>query len=268
MDREITLAGVVGVCWRGRWLIVTGAFVGLVVGLALWIGRPTVYQATSSVMLGQATGVGGKALPSPFTNAQTAPGALDMHTLATTTGRVLGIPTATVRRRVRVSTPPRARVDGPQLIVVTASSRYRHRAIALANQFARAVVRSAGAPARRIERVLAAQAARAQARASRVAAQMRTLSAQAAARPPDAVRLAVDSTLLTANQSAVTTARLTLAQVAATGAARVVVTASASVPEIGVTHHLADIGLAGLAGILVGLVAAFIRQGSPAARRL
>jgi uncharacterized protein involved in exopolysaccharide biosynthesis len=268
VDREITIRDYLNVAWSGRWLILVTTVIGIIVGILVSVAHTGAYAATSRVTLGQPTSTTGQPLQTPYTSSQTATGALDITGLSDATAHALGVPNSVVRGHVHVSTPPgiSPTIAAPAVLIVSASNAHPAMAISIANAFATALVQGTGASITQIQATLVAQAAQARQQIAQLTAQIHSLQASTGSNPSAAVALASATQQLSTAQTTAANAQLALAQANLTEAPRVLAQAYTASSSNTAPKRLQSIVLAGLIGLLVGLIATFIWRGSPAAR--
>jgi uncharacterized protein involved in exopolysaccharide biosynthesis len=262
VDREITIRDYLNVAWSGRWLILVTTVLGIIVGILVSVAHVTSYSSAARVSLGQPTSVQGTPLQTPLTNAQTAPGALDLTALSNTVAHTLGVPLSDVLGHVHAALASGEITTGsaPPVLVLTASSKHPAMAVTIANAFARAVVGQTGAQYNMAERAWAAQVATAQAQVRALSAQVAALHGSAATSDGGTLQL------LTIAGTNLTNAQLGLTKAQATEQPRVLVQAYTAASSNTAPKRLESVVLAGLVGLLLGLIATFIWRGSPAAR--
>jgi uncharacterized protein involved in exopolysaccharide biosynthesis len=264
VDREITIRDYLAVIWSGRWLILATTVLGLIVGILVSIAHGGSYSAAARVYLGQPTSVNGVPLQTPLTNAQTAVSALDMTGLADAVAQKLDRPQSAVRGHVQVGTPPGVTSGGtaPAVLNVVATTPRAADAVAVANEFAAEVVASYGAPEAQVLRSYTQQINQARAEILLLKSRIAALPATSA----NAVALTTLTQELTTAQENEATTVNTLNKAQQTEVARVLAPAHSAAPATSSPKRLQSIALAGLVGLLLGIVATFIWRGSPGGR--
>ncbi len=267
MDREITIRDYLNVAWSGRWLILVTTLLGIIVGILVSVAHVTAYTSTARVSLGQPTSIQGNPLQTPFTNPQTAAGALDLTALSESVAHTLGVAPSVVRGHVHAALASGVTPTGSALpvLVLTASNTHPAMAVTIANQFADAVVAQTGSGYKAVESAWADQVAAGKSQVRQLTAQIDAL-AKSAPSAGDAVASVSDATLLATAQTNLNNAELGLAQVRETEAPTVLTQAYTAASSNTAPKRLQSVALAGLVGLLLGLVATFIWRGSPAAR--
>lgn len=264
VDREITIRDYFDVAWSGRWLILATTVVGIIVGILISVAHHGAYNATARVFMGQPTSSTGNPLESPFTSPQTATQALDMTALSDTVAHSLGVSDATVSGHVKVGLPSTVTATGTAIpvLLVTASNAHPATAIAIANQFANAVVTDTGAQYTLAAQTLAGQVATYQATLKQLNTQIDALKSGSAA----SAALTADIQLAAATQTNLANAQLALATTRQTSVPHVLAQAYSASTTNTAPKRLESVVLAGLVGFLLGVIATFIWRGSPATR--
>lgn len=268
VDREITIRDYLDVAWSGRWLILVTTVLGIIVGLLVSVAHSGSYNAVAKVYLGQPTSVNGAPLQSPLTSAQTAVNALDMTALSASTAQALGLPVSDVNGHVHVAPPIGVSTTGsaPPTLNVTATNAHSARAVAIANQFAKAVVTDTGAAEVQVLQTFATTAAEAQTQITLLRAQIKALAGSTGTNASNSVAVSTDATLLSSAETNLTDANTALAKAQQTEVPRVLAPAYTAAASTTAPKRLESVALAGLVGFLIGLVATFIWRGSPGGR--
>jgi len=264
VDRDIIIADYLNVAWSGRWLILVMTSLAITVGILVSVAEPTVYTASARITLGQPTSVQGSAVPTPFTNPQAAPDALDITGLSDAAAHALSLPQSTVRGHVAVAaiTGAGVRTFGPPVLEVTASNARPAVAVAVANRFASEIVSQTGAQYTATANVLAEQATTAEVQVRRLTAEVSALGRSRSS----AIALSSAMQLLITAQTTAADAQLGLAKARQAEIPRVLSQAYSATSSNPAPKRVRSIGLAGLVGILIGLIATLIWRGSPARR--
>lgn len=275
MDREITLRDYGRVLWSGRWLILAATVVAALVGLVLTLVTTTTYEAHAEVYLGQATTVSGTPVSTPSTNPATAPTALTGDNLVTRVARELGVPPGRVRDGVEVTAPraPGGSVGNqPTIATITFTDDDREIARRGANLYAGAVLDQATTSSAELVGVYEAAVTNGEAEISRLERELQTYRDQllggAAGDRAVALQIAISSAQnqLAISQSNLTAQRLNLVTERRIGQPAVVSLAESPASSSSLPNRVRTVILAGIIGLIVGVIVTFVWRGSPAGR--
>jgi len=274
VDREITLRDYGRVLWSGRVVILACVVAAVIAGLALSFARTTDYTATARVSLGQATTTAGVPVQTPLTNPTTAPQALSTDQIVERVAADVGVRPGRVRDAVTLSAP---RVTGsqgnlPTLLTITARDRDREIAIATANAYAEQVLARVGTDFRATRSVYENQLQASRAAVAQLTRDVRTLRSQLVSAAGTDRAVALQTALLSA-QDQLRSARqdaqnqaIQLAKSEQVEAPYRVADADSAASSGSPGQRVRTALLAGLVGLLVGVLAVFVWRGSPAAR--
>lgn len=273
MEREITLRDYGRVIWSGRWLILTAAVVAAIVGLALSFATTTTYTAKAELFVGQATSVSGTPVSTPGTNPSLVPTVLKGDNLVGEVAKTVGVTPGRVRKDIELTAPkaPGGSVGNlPTVITLTATDHNRDVAKNTANAYAQAIlVQAKGDFAGVIDSYETAITA-AQANVTRLEAELGGYRRQLADASGD--RLLVLQSLLNSSgqQLQISTTELSdqrLNLVKEQQFQPGIISLAASPSSSGsVPNRLRSVILAGVIGLLVGIIVTFVWRGSPAGR--
>lgn len=274
MDREITLRDYGRVLWSGRWLILAATVAAAVVGLLLTFVTSTTYTATARVFLGQATTVSGAPFSTPGTNPATAPTALTGDNLITQVAEEIGVTPSRVRAGVSLTAP---RAPGgsagnqPTIATITFVDSDRRVARDGANAYAEAVNRRSLANFTAVFDTYARGEERARADVTRLTRQIVQL--QTELRTAGADDRAVIATLLSSAgqqlslaQTTLTTQELNRAKAESNEKPEILSLSESPSSSSSAPNRLRSVILAGVIGLLVGVIVTFVWRGSPAGR--
>jgi len=244
LGSDVSLRSYALVVRKRKWWVITLALVGLAVGLAISFATARQYAATAQVLVqptSQASALGSTQQPVTSIDVQT------MEQLVTSAPV-----TAAVRRKLGSAPPVTAsQVAQTNVIDITAIATVPGQAAKVANAYANAFVNQQRAVA-----LASLEAAETQLRN-----QINTIGQQIKQLGPAASNSPQQAAL--ANQQAVLNEQLTQMQVSGTGVSGgVVVVTSAQAPASPSSPKPAEDGVLGLAaGLILGLAAAFVREG-------
>jgi uncharacterized protein involved in exopolysaccharide biosynthesis len=273
VEREITLRDYGRVIWSGRWLILVAAVVAAIVGLALSFATTTTYRAKAELFVGQATSVSGAPLSTPGTNPTLVPIVLKGDNLVGRVAKEVGVTPARIRKGVELTAPkaPGGSVGNlPTVITVTFTDTNREVAKNAANAYAKAIEAEAKSDFSPILETYASAIAAAQGNVERLEAQI----AGYRRRLPSATGndLLVLTTLLNSSGQLLQTATIELSDQRLNLAKEnqfqpgIISLASSPSSSGGVPNRLRSVILAGIIGLLVGVIVTFVWRGSPAGR--
>jgi uncharacterized protein involved in exopolysaccharide biosynthesis len=275
VDREITLRDYGRVLWSGRWLILTSTVAAALVGLLLTFVTSTTYTATARVFLGQATTVSGAPFSTPSTNPATFATVLTGDDLVAAVADEVGVRPARVRAGVALSAPRApGGAAGNQPTVATITFVDGDRAVARegANAYARAVNERALTRFSAVFDTYARGEERAQADVDRLESQIAAYQRQLQAAGGGEERALLQSLLFSATtqlsvaQTALTTQELNRAKAEANERPYIVSLAESPSSSSSAPNRLRSVILAGVIGLLVGVIVTFVWRGSPAGR--
>jgi uncharacterized protein involved in exopolysaccharide biosynthesis len=274
VDREITLRDYGRVLWSGRWLILVATVAAAVVGLLLTFVTTTTYTATARVFVGQATTVSGAPFSTPGTNPATAPTTLTGDNLVTQVAEEIGVTPSRVRRGVTISAPRApggAAGNQPTIVTITFVDEDRRIARDGANAYAEVVNQRALANFSGVFDTYARGEERARADVTRLTRQITQL--QVELRTAGADDRAVVATLLSSAgqqlslaQTTLTTQELNRAKAEANEKPEILSLSESPSSSSSAPNRLRSVILAGVIGLLVGVIVTFVWRGSPAGR--
>lgn len=273
MEKEITLRDYGRVVWSGRWLILTCAVVAAVVGLALSFATSTKYTAKAELFVGQATSVSGTPVSTPGTNPSLAPTVLKGDNLVGNVAAQVGVTPKRIRNGVTITAPkaPGGSVGNlPTVVTITFVDKSRQVAKDAANAYAQQILaQSKGDFAGVLGSYQAAIDAQ-KAAITRIRAQIAAYRAQLPSATGD--RLIVLQSLLNSSgqQLQIATTELSDQQLNLVKEQQfqpgIISLAENPSGSGGVPNRLRSVILAGVIGLLVGIIVTFVWRGSPAGR--
>jgi len=274
VDREITLRDYGRVLWSGRWLILVATVAAAVMGLLLTFVASTTYTATARVFLGQATTVSGAPFSTPATNPATAGTVLTGDNLVTQVAEEIGVKPGRVRTGVTLSAPRApggAAGNQPTVATITFVDKSRTVALEGANAYARAIEARALQNFSGVFDTFARGEQRATADVNRLQAQIAGYQRQLASAAGDdravfASLLFSATTQLSIAQTALTTQELNRAKAEANEKPYIVSLAESPSSSSSAPNRLRSVILAGVIGLIVGIIVTFVWRGSPAGR--
>lgn len=275
MDREITLRDYGRVLWSGRWLILAATVVAALVGLALTFVTSTTYTATARVFLGQATTVSGAPFSTPATNPATAGTVLTGDNLVSEVAEEIGVAPGRVRRGVTLSAPRApggAAGNQPTVATITFVDGSRRVAREGANAYAEAINRRALQNFAAVFDTYARGEERAKADVTRLQAQIADFQRQLQSADAASDRALFQSLLFSATtqlsiaQTTLTTQELNRAKAEANEKPYLVSLSESPSSSSSAPNRLRTTLLAGVIGLIVGIIVTFVWRGSPAGR--
>lgn len=275
MDREISLRDYGRVLWSGRWLILAATVVAALVGLALTFVTSTTYTATARVFLGQATTVSGAPFSTPATNPATAGTVLTGDNLVSQVADEIGVSPSRVRRGVSLSAPRApggAAGNQPTVATITFVDDSRRVARDGANAYAEAINRRALQNFDAVFDTYARGEERAKADVTRLQAQIAEFQRQLQATSAGGDRALFQSLLFSATtqlsiaQTTLTTQELNRAKAEANEKPYIVSLSDSPSSSASAPNRLRTTLLAGVIGLIVGVIVTFVWRGSPAGR--
>ena len=274
MEREITLRDYGRVIWSGRWLILTAIVVAALVGLAISFATTTTYRATAKLFVGQATSISGTPVSTPGTNPALVATVLTGDNLVSRVAKEIGVKPARIRRGIELTAPkaPGGSVGNlPTVITVTFDDTSRDVARRAANAYAQAIFAQATDDSAGVIETYASAVESAQTTVDRLEGEIAGYRRQLSSEPSADRRLTLQTLLSSSGQ---------LLQIASTelGDQRLnLVKERQFQPDIislaespsssgGVPNRLRSVVLAGVIGLLVGVIVTFVWRGAPARR--
>jgi capsular polysaccharide biosynthesis protein len=276
VDREITLGDIGRSLWRGRWIIVATTLIAALAGLLLTFVTSTTYTATARVFLGQATTTSGAPISTPGTNPFTAPTALKSDDVLSKVADEAGVSVDRVRSAVSITVPraPGASAAGqPAVATITVQDSDRPTAQKIANAYAEVVLVESNRGYRVVQEVYRARLARLKQDEARYEREVRTFSrlllTSAGTPQADAYQ-----TLLFASQQQLSEVRgeidsqeLTLAKSEQAEAPQVISLSEEPTSSTSAPNRLRTTIIAGLIGLLVGIIIALVWKGGAGRKR-
>ncbi len=273
VEREITLRDYGRVIWSGRWLILTAAVVAAVVGLALSFATSTTYTATAELFVGQATSVSGTPVSTPGTNPTLVPIVLTGDNLVGRVAKEVGVTPGRIRKGVELTAPkaPGGSVGNlPTVITITFKDSSKKVARDAANAYALAIEAQAKDDFSGVTTTYETAIATAEATVSRLETEIASYRRQLASASGD--RLLVLQSLLSSSGQLLQTATTELSDqrlnlVKEQQFQPGIISLATSPSSSGsVPNRLRSVILAGVIGLLVGIIVTFVWRGSPAGR--
>lgn len=275
MDRELTLRDYGRVLWSGRWIILITTVAAALVGLLLTFVTSTTYTATARVFLGQATTVSGAPFSTPSTNPATFATVLTGDDLVAAVAEEIGVRPARVRSGVALSAPRApggAAGNQPTVATITFVDGDRQIAREGANAYARAVNQRALTRFSAVFDTYARGEERAQADVDRLESQIEAYRRQLGSAAGGEERALLQSLLFSATtqlsvaQTSLTTQELNRAKAEANEKPYIVSLSESPSSSSSAPNRLRSVILAGVIGLLVGVIVTFVWRGSPAGR--
>ncbi len=276
--RDVDVASYLGALTRQWWVVVACIVVGVLAGVVLTLLQPTTYDATASVYIGQTTDANGNPMAGLNSNAKAAIQLVSSQTVlneaAEQTGD--GMTAALLRTGTTVETPSstiRTTSSVVNIVVITVRDESAERAAAAANALADALLTRIGdAPKVRLE-VLERQVtslgtqldaarkrgARADAALAAIASGDGSAAAKAAAAAPYVAVAQAAATEAESLTSSLQKAELMLLTTKNVELPRILHEAAVPDSPSGPDMQL-NVAAGALAGLVVGIVAAFVRQ--------
>jgi len=276
--RDVDVASYLGALTRQWWVVVACIVVGVLAGVVLTLLQPTTYDATASVYIGQTTDANGNPMAGLNSNARAAIQLVSSQTVlneaAEQTGD--GMTAALLRTGTTVETPSstiRTTSSVVNIVVITVRDESAERAAAAANALADALLTRIGdAPKVRLE-VLERQVtslgtqldaarkrgARADAALAAIASGYGSAAAKAAAAGPYVAVAQAAATEAESLTSSLQKAELMLLTTKNVELPRILHEAAVPDSPSGPDMQL-NVAAGALAGLVVGIVAAFVRQ--------
>ena len=273
MEREITLRDYGRVIWSGRWLILTAVVIAAVVGLALSFATTTKYSAKAELFVGQATSVSGTPVSTPGTNPSLAPIVLTGDNLVGRVAKEVGVTPARIRKGVELTAPkaPGGSVGNlPTVVTITFVDTKREVAKDAVNAYAQAIYAQAKDNSAGVLTTFDQAVSTGEATVRRLRAQIAGYERQLPTATGD--KLLALTTLLNSSgqQLQIATTDLSSQQLNRAKELQfqpeIISLATSPSSSGGVPNRLRSVILAGLIGLLVGIIVTFVWRGSPAGR--
>lgn len=273
MDREITLRDYGRVLWSGRWLIVVAAVAAALVGLVLSFVQSTTYTATAEVFLGQPTTVSGTPVGTPGTHAGTAPEYLHRDELIARVAERADVTPARVRRAVTIDVPggPGTQTQ-PSLATFTIKDSHRVHARDMARAYAEEVLADAEVGFREVTGAYRSRLADARDEVERLEDEIALFQEQVQASQGTQAFLSWQILLSNAQdqlsiaETAASEQQLLLAKANQSEAPRIVEIPEGVRSSADARNRARTVVIAGIIGLLVGMIVTFVWRGSPAGR--
>ncbi len=273
MEKEITLRDYGRVLWSGRWLILTCAVVAAIVGLALSFATNVKYTAKAELFVGQATSVSGTPVSTPGTNPALVPTVLTGDNLVVRVAAQVGVKPSRIRKGVTLSAPkaPGNSVGNlPTVVTVTFVDKDRDVARNAANAYAKAVFDQAKSGFSGVIGAYQTAIAAAQSNVDRLETQIAGYRRQLPTATGDKL-IVLQSLLNSAGQQLqISTTELSDQQLNLQKEQQfqpyVISLATSPSSSGGAPSRLRAMILAGVIGLLVGVIVTFVWRGSPAGR--
>jgi uncharacterized protein involved in exopolysaccharide biosynthesis len=273
LDREITLRDYGRVLWSGRWLIVAAAVAAAFVGLVLSFVSSTTYTATAEVFLGQPTTVSGTPVQTPLTSAATAADVLRRDDLVKRVAEQAGVSAARVKRNSAIEVPRgQGAQSQPSLATITVKDSSRIHAKDIARAYAEVALAEAETGFRDVTGAYRSRLASSRAEVTRLENEIDLFQRQVQASQGSPAFLSWQILLSNAQD------QLSIAQTAASEQQILLAKANQSeaprineIPEgvrssSSARNRLRTVLIAGIIGLLVGVMVTFVWRGSPAGR--
>ena len=273
MDREITLRDYGRVLWSGRWLILVAAVAAALVGLVLSFISTTTYTATAEVFLGQPTTVSGTPVGTPATHAATAPEVLRSDELIARVAERAGVTPARVRRAVSIDVPGGPGTQNqPSLATITIRDEHRVHARDMAQAYAEEVLEDAEIGFRDVTNAYRSRLADARGEVERLEDEIALFQEQVQASQGTQAFLSWQILLSNAQdqlsiaETAASEQQLLLAKANQIEAPRITEIPEGVRSSAGARNRARTTLIAGIIGVLVGVMVTFVWRGSPAGR--
>lgn len=273
MEREITLRDYGRVIWSGRWLILTAVVIAAIVGLALSFASSTKYAAKAELFVGQATSISGTPVSTPGTNPALVPIVLTGDNIVGRVAKQIGVTPKRVRKGVELTAPkaPGGSVGNlPTVITITFTDKNRDVAKNGANAYAQAIYEQAKSDFAGVRQSYTSAITSAQATVDRLNSQIATYQRQLPTATGE--RLTILQGLLNSSgqQLQIATTDLSDQQLNLAKDAQfqpgIISLATSPSSSGSVPNRLRSVILAGVIGLLVGIIVTFVWRGSPAGR--
>lgn len=273
MEREITLRDYGRVIWSGRWIILTCVVIAALVGLALSFATTTTYSAKAELFVGQATSVSGTPVSTPGTNPSLAPIVLTGDNLVGRVAKEVGVTPARIRKGVELTAPkaPGGSVGNlPTVVTITFTDPNREVAKNAANAYAEAIYAQANDDFSGVVDSYDEAITSAEATIARLDREISVYQRRLASASGD--ELLVLTTLLNSSGQQLQTATTELSSQRLNRVKEeqfqpgIISLATSPSSSGSVPNRLRSVILAGVIGLLVGIIVTFVWRGSPAGR--
>jgi uncharacterized protein involved in exopolysaccharide biosynthesis len=276
--KDVDVASYLGALTRQWWLILALVVVGVAAGLVLTLLQPTTYDATSSVYIGQTTDANGNPMAGLNSNAKAAMQLLSSQAVLDEAADEVGdgITASLLRKSTTVETPSstiRTTSSVVNIVVITVRDESAERAAAAANALADALLARIGeTPNDRVallERQVADLGKQLDAARRRGATAEAALEDIAGAGGSKADKAAAAAPYVAVAQAAATEAESLTTSLQK---AELMLITAKNVEQPRILHEAAapdspsgpdlqlNVAAGALAGLVVGIVAAFVRQ--------
>jgi len=273
VEREITLRDYGRVIWSGRWIILTCVVIAALVGLALSFATTTTYSAKAELFVGQATSVSGTPVSTPGTNPSLAPIVLTGDNLVGRVAKEVGVTPARIRKGVELTAPkaPGGSVGNlPTVVTITFTDPNREVAKNAANAYAEAIYAQANDDFSGVVDSYDEAITSAEATIARLDREISVYQRRLASASGD--ELLVLTTLLNSSGQQLQTATTELSSQRLNRVKEeqfqpgIISLATSPSSSGSVPNRLRSVILAGVIGLLVGIIVTFVWRGSPAGR--
>lgn len=276
--KDVDVASYLGALTRQWWLILALVVVGVVVGVVLTLLQPTTYDATSSVYIGQTTDANGNPMAGLSSNAKAAIQLLSSQAVLDEAAEEVGdgISASLLRKETTVETPSstvKTTTSVVNIVVITVRDESAKRAAAAANALADVLLERIGeTPKDRIALLerqvtdLQEQLDEARVRGDAAADALEAIAASGGTKAENAAAsapyVAVAQAAATEAESLTTSLqKAELMLVTAKNVEQPRILHEAAVPDSPSGPDLQlNVAAGALAGLVVGIVAAFLRQ--------
>jgi uncharacterized protein involved in exopolysaccharide biosynthesis len=273
LDREITLRDYGRVLWSGRWLILVAAVAAAFVGLILSFVSTTTYTATAEVFLGQPTTVSGTPVGTPATHAATAPEVLVGDGMIERVAEKAGVTPARVRRAVTIDVPAGPGTQNtPSLATITIKDEHRAHTLDMARAYAEEVLENAELGFRDVTGAYRSRLADARAEVTRLEDEIELFQRQVQSSQGTAAFLSWQILLSNAQdqlsiaETAASEQQILLAKANQIEAPQITELPDGVRSSAGARNRVRTVVIAGIIGLLVGVMVTFVWRGSPAGR--
>jgi len=276
--KDVDVASYLGAIARQWWLILALVVVGIVAGVLLTLLQPETYDATSSVYIGQTTDANGNPMAGLNSNAKAAIELLSSQALLDAAAEATGdgVTASLLREKTTVETPSstvKTTTSVVNIVVITVTDESPERAAAAANALAQALLERIGDPVAAKIDLLEQQVADLKEKRDRALD-----TGYSAGRELDVI---AHSDMSKAEKAAASAPYIAIAQSAATQAdalttslqkAQLMLLTARSVEQPRILHEAAvpdepsgpdmqlNVAAGALAGLVIGIIAAFVRQ--------
>jgi len=276
---DVDVASYLSVVARQWWLVLALVAAGIVAGVVLTLLQPTTYDATASVYIGQTTDANGNPMAGLNSNAKAAIQLLSSQAVLADVAGAMGdgMTAATLRKETTVETPSstiKTTTSVVNIVVITVRDESAERAAAAANALADALLQRIGeTPKDRLallERQVSGLERQLAAAQKRGVSADEALAAIASGGGTKAEKAAAAAPYVAISQAAATEAGSLTTSLQKT---QLMVVTAKNVEQPRLLHEAAapdepsgpdmqlNVAAGALAGLVLGIVAAFIRQG-------